>query len=473
MNHYIFVNIMIPHLWAFSKKFSFGFARATVFDSKYAGRYDSVMLKAVIAVLLSVILPGALLLSGCQETPTTTASPAGMRGLPAVRLNFRYEADVPAPALTTANPGASEINPAIQADFDSTRTFELLDRTLPSPDKKYVLAVYRHIADAQSEYRLDMYSPDGKLIRKVTSDAMAVHFPDTIVWSPDSTTLAFVAMIRAAPTGSPTPTSGMQIPAVENPAVEDLGQTPTPEVSPVPTPAAPTGILTFRTEQIYTCLADGSGVKPLTDTEGLIYFYYAWSPDSTMLVSLAATAREWRYLEILSANKPEAMVPQGRPRVIEKNGRERRLDDNQTAVRPVWSPDSTKVAVAYGQQIRIYDAAGVNPTQAAIPLRNQLLISSQAYDRLQQRASQSSDGNINTQPQANATPEQPVSTLPDEKLLVSYNPIVEIAWTADDLLYFQTAYLRLMRNPADNVRSFSRWHRLVLSPQPLETPRTN
>src|SRR5205085_11551401 len=115
--------------------------------------------------------------------------------------------------------------------------------------------------------------------------------------------------------------------------------------------------------------------KALTENEGLIYFYYAWSPDSSMLAALATTAREWKYLDVLTSSKGEIMTPQGRPRVIEKNGRERRLDDNQTPVRPVWSPDSAKIATAFDNQIRIYDAVGTNPSQAAIPLRNQLLLS--------------------------------------------------------------------------------------------------
>jgi hypothetical protein len=56
--------------------------------------------------------------------------------------------------------------------------------------------------------------------------------------------------------------------------------------------------------------------------------------------------------------------------------------------------------------------------------------------------------------------------LPDEKSLVSYNPIVEIAWAQEDLIYLETAYLKRMKNEPDNVTSFARWHRLVLSPQP-------
>lgn len=111
--------------------------------------------------------------------------------------------------------------------------------------------------------------------------------------------------------------------------------------------------------------------------------------------------------------------------------------------------------------MRIYDAAGVNPTQAAIPLRNQMLLSAKAYDESMARAS---DTNVD----ANTTPSvQPVepSILPDEKSLVSYNPIVEMVWSADDLLYVKTAFVRRALNEADSAVSFLRWHRIVLSAQ--------
>jgi hypothetical protein len=431
---------------------------------------------------LAISLYSALLLTGCQNDlfePQNPAAPA-LKDMPAVRLNYRYEADVPAPSADTVNPG-EERNAAIQADFDSSRPLELLERTLSSPDKQRVLVVYHRISDTPLEYRLDLYSPDGKLIKKLTSDAMAVHFPDTIVWSPDSSSLAFVAMTRAAqpePGTSPSPGSVLSSPTPSpEPPSPDETETPADDtntdvpVTPAePTPAAPTGILTFRTEQIYICNADGSGVRPVTQNEGLIYFYYAWSPGSTMLTALATSSREWRFLDLMAASKSEIMTPQGRPRIIEKNGRERRLDDNVTAVRPVWSPDSAKVATAFDTQIRIYDANGTNPTQAAIPLRNQLLISSQAYDLDQQRKLRSeSDENVNA---ASPTPVDQLSTLPDEKLLVSYNPIVEISWPSADLLYLKTAYIRRMQNPAESAMSFARWHRLVLTPQAAQAVPT-
>ena len=139
-----------------------------------------------------------------------------------------------------------------------------------------------------------MYSPDGKLLRKLTSDTMAAHFPETIRWSPDSTTLAFVAILRVfqtpATTPATTPENATQPVTDVNantaePANTETQQTVAPSPATAPTPAAPTGILAFRTEQIYICNADGGGVKPLTQDDGLKYFYYAWSPDSTMLVA--------------------------------------------------------------------------------------------------------------------------------------------------------------------------------------------
>lgn len=429
--------------------------------------------------MIGGLLSAVLFVHGCgNNAGNANVAPAGsLKETPAVRLNFRYEGDVPAPTLDASKSSDAERNAAIQNDFDTNRPQELLDRTLTSPDAKHVAAVYHRVTDLQAEYRIDMYSPDGKLMKKVTSDSMAVHFPDTLLWSPDSNSLAFVAMLRAltpAPSASPSPGSAANAqapmatatPAEANTAANTNTEPPGPEATPTfaPTPPPPTGILLFRTEQIYVVAADGTGTRPLTENEGLIYFYYAWSPDSTMLAALAVTSREWKYMDITSASKGEMLIPQGRPRVIEKNGRERRLDDNLTAVRPVWSPDSAKVALAFGNQIRLYDAVGVSPTQAAIPLRNQLLFSSQAYDRNLQRQTSGADPNSNSTPEPPVNPDES-ATLPDEKLLVSFDPIVELAWTAPDLLYLKTAYIRRMRNEADSVTSYARWHRLALTTQ--------
>lgn len=423
-----------------------------------------------------VLIFYAILLWGCQggAVRQQNIAPGSLAEVPAVRLNFRFEPDVPGPS--EAVKPAEERNAAVQSDFDQSRPQELLDRTLLSPDKKRVLAVYHRSSDVQAEFRLDMYLPDGKLLHKVTPDTMAVHFPDTIVWAPDSSAVAFVGMIRA---GSDEAQAAPTVPTVETPPTaasnantaggEETNETTT-AASPSATPLAPTGILTFRTEQIYICNAEGEGTKAITQNEGLIYFYYVWSPDSTMLAALAATAREWQYLSYQADTKGEAFTPMGRPRIVERNGRERRLDDALTAVRPVWSPDSSKVAEGFETQVRIYDAGGTSPTQAAIPLRNQLLISSQAYDREEQQKLQAANTEGSPaagQPAANQpTPPLQPNTLPDEKSLVSFNPITDLQWTSPDLLYLRTAYIKRMKNEADSVQSFARWHRLVLTPQP-------
>ncbi|MGQ0541852.1 MAG: hypothetical protein ACT4O9_08380 [Blastocatellia bacterium] len=415
--------------------------------------------------------------AGCSKSTQQNGGglPSHLSEVPSVRLNYRYEADVPAPTDTSKGAIVEEKNPSVQNDFDQNRPQELLDKTITSPDGKRILAVYHKPNDLSSEFRLDMYSADGKLLNKITSDLMAVHFPDTIRWSPDSANLALVAMLRGAQsedddlpnlsdTGDKTITDSSSISNSNVNADANL-ETSNTNTPPAATPTPPVGVLTFRTEQIYICNADGMATKPITQNEGLIYFYYAWSPDSSALAALAATAREWTYLSQLAESKGEIFVPVGRPRIVEKTGRERRLDDALTAVQPVWSLDSSKVACAFDTQLRIYDAGGNSPTQAAIPLKNNLLISSQAFDLEQADKLQVS----NTQPDSaqNVKPSnaQVASTLPDEKTLVSFNPIVGLNWLSDDTLYFQTAFIKQMKNEADSVTSFPRWHRLILTPQ--------
>lgn len=429
---------------------------------------------------LARLIFAAILLSafGCQKSifEGPTVAPASLRDVAALRLNFRFESDVPAPPDTIGqNPQSEERNAAVQADFDQNRQQELLDKTILSPDKQRVLAIYHAPSDQPAEFRLDMYSPDGKLIKKITYNGMAVHFPDTIVWSPDSKSLAFVGMIRAGlPGGQPLPTpadnanANANTQAAPSPAPDaNVNANTATEATPAePAPQQPQGeqpqpVLTLGTEQIYICNSDGGDLKLVTQNQRLIYFYFVWSPDSSMLAALAATPNEWRLLEYQAREiRKEIFVPFGRLRLVEKTGRERLLDDNLTKVRPVWSPDSAKVAIAFETQIRVYDAIGNQPTQAAIPLENQLRISSKAYDEELLRKEQGGDANAAPAP-VNAN----VSTLPDPSSLVSYSPFVELRWTEPEMLYAQTGYVRLFRNEAENVRSYMRWHRLVFSPQ--------
>ena len=427
-------------------------------------------------------------LPGCGRNvfKSPTVAPATLRDVPAQRLNYRFEPDVPPPTAEN-NPQTQERNAAVQADFDNNRPLQALYKTIVSPDKQRILAIYNKIEDSPTEYRLDMYAADGRLVRKITPNGMAVHFPDTIIWSPDSTALAFVAMVRAASPGSKennadsntavNPETAANTAADSNLNTENTETNSSPPAAPTSDAAEPPPVLTFRTEQIYLCNSDGDGLKPVTQNEGLIYFYYVWSPDSSALAALAAKFNEWRYLQFQAADKGEVFVPFGRPRLVEKTGRERRLDDAPTQVRPVWSPDSSKVAVAFDKQVRIYDASGETPTQAAIPLRNELLSSSQIYDRQQQLKQESVNENgnanaANTANTVNAPVDNSISTLPDESTLVSFNPIINLDWEQDELLYLQTGYVREFTS-GDGSRSYLRWHRLIFSPQAVALGNSN
>lgn len=442
-----------------------------------------------------LFLLAVVALAGCSGTPEQPAAPPGpaaLKEVPSVRLNYRYEPDVPPPA-DNRRAAAEERSPAVQADFDNNRIEELLDKTVTSPDGKRVAAVYHRPSDRLAEFRLDMYASDGRLLKKISADAMGVQFPDTIVWSPDSGTVAFMAKTRTvddpmtmpSPANGPTASTPSPSPSANANSNANEGQpTGDPEANAnaglpaaAPTPAAPANVLTFRTEQIYTVNAEGEGLKPLTQNEGLIYFYFVWSPDSTMLAALAATGREWQVLEARADQMKEQFVPLGRPRVIEKNGRERRLDDGLTAVQPVWSPDSAKIACAFNDQVRIYDSRGDTPTQAAILLRNSLLLSSQAYDRDQATKLNVDPANVNTNTAANSNvngnananvpaTNLPPSALPDPNTLVSFNPIISLNWLTEDQLYFQTAFVKRFKNESDSLMSYARWHRLILTPQP-------
>ncbi len=437
--------------------------------------------------LLFTLLASAV---GCQKPifNKETVAPANLRDVPSLRLNFRFEADVPAPA-TNNQAQLEERNATVQNDFDQSRSLEIFDKSITSPNKQQILVVYHKIEDLQGDFRLDMYSADGKILQKITHDGMAVHYPDTIVWSPDSGSVAFTAKARVVQANNnPLSENQPKPPESDNAANTETNsnietnndlQNTNAAVTPTPNIEQPKAVLTFRTEQIYICDANGGDLKPLTQNEGLVYFYFVWSPDSSNLAALAATLNDWNFINYQADVKGEVFVPFGRPRLIEKNGRERRLDDNLTAVRPVWSPDSAKIADAFDTQVRIYDAIGDAPTQAAIPLRNQLLISSKTFDEQLQlkepegnantNVNANSNGNKNTNLNANQTLSppinQPIGSLPDPGSLVSFNPIINLEWTEDKLLYFQTGYVKNFKEGTNNVQSYLRWHRLAFSPQ--------
>lgn len=403
--------------------------------------------KFISIVFLAVILASF----ACQQPEITKqiVRPSSLRDVPAQRLSYRYEPDVSAPPDAVQTQMQGKLT-AIQADFDQNRSIDTLYKTVLSPDKQRVLAIYNRSTDEKQEFRLDLYDASGKLLRKVTPEGLSLVFPDIVTWSPNSETFAFAGSRRiSAPNQeiiqeAPTPPS---LEEENQNANVDAATSPSPAVSP--SPSAP--VLTFRTEQIYLATRDGADLKPLTQKEGLIYFYFTWSPDGSMLASLAAKENEWQAMEMQAASRGEALRPLGRPRLLEKNGRERLLDDNLSEVHPVFSPDSSKAAIAYRTDIRIYDAVGNQPTSAAIPLQVLLLTSSQAFDERQKGG---------TAPTTNSA----VTTLPTDQPPASFNPIVALRWSQDEALYFQTGFVKDFAN-GEPVRSFMRWHKLNLSPQ--------
>lgn len=93
-----------------------------------------------------------------------------------------------------------------------------------------------------------------------------------------------------------------------------------------------------------------------------------------------------------------------------------------------------------------------------------MLLSSQAYDQEQARKLGQANPD-DPQAESSANSNTAASTLPDPNTLVSFNPIVALHWPSNDLLYFQTAFIKRMLNEMESVSSFPRWHRLILTPQ--------
>ncbi len=405
-----------------------------------------------------------------------------LQNVPSQRLSYSVDTDALPPLEPEQLSTADERVAAVQADFDQNRPQELLDKTLPSPDKQRVLAIYHRAGDKETAFRLDMYAGDGKLIGHVSPDSMAISLPDSIAWAPDGSAAAFIGVTREqsqtpAAADAPTP------PEVEssdnapnmgaNTGANIDGNVPANNSGNANTnvPASPTQtsapIKLFANEQIYTCNKDGADLKYISQRDTLIYFYLLWSPDSTMLATLACTPAEWKYGELASKTRAEEFRPFGRPRLIEKIGRERLLDDNLTVVHPVWSPDSAKMACAFDKDIKIYDGVGEMPTIAAIPLRIPLLTSSQRFDQLLREELKSSGNSnaISNLPAPTPTPEQGVQVMPNESDLVSFNPIVELRWVDEKTLYFKTGYIKEMLDSRYSSYSYMRWHKLNLSAQ--------
>src|SRR6266849_2457132 len=307
-----------------------------------------------LAMFLSLICLALLLLTAAcrDDADPQRVRPRQLRDVPARALAFNFQADVEPPAGLTGEEGKTVA--AIQQDFDTRRKDDALLRTVPSPDGQRALALYGTVDEPAQTFRIDLYSADGNFLRNVTPPNLAVVFQDSVAWSADSSFIAFVGRksLQAEPSPTPVEPFAPTLPS----ASPDL-PVPSPTVAPLFAPLA-----VFNTEQVYLCNRDGYDLKPLTSRDGLIYFALAWAPDTHALVALACKESEWQ------AREKAFKMPAGRPRLISLAGDERLLDDALAEASPVWSPDSSKVATAFGADIGFYDAAGKAPTQARIEL---------------------------------------------------------------------------------------------------------
>ena len=373
-----------------------------------------------------------LSLNGCRQISSRlSVRPRALRDVPAARLAFRLEPDISEEVLppSLVNEVLDEPLASVKQDFDTRRKDEALLRTVPSPDGQRALALYDPGGLPSDEFKLDLYASDGRFLRNLLPENLSGAFLSTAVWSPDGQWIAFIGRKTEKPQPTPTPPDELNMPTAPAPG-DNTNAAATPTVQPL-LPAVPM----FTTEQVYLCDRDGFNLRPLTTREGLVYFSLAWAPDGHALTALACTEAE------LAARINENKLLAGRPRLIDRNGQERLLDDQLMDALPVWSPDAAKVATASDTDVLIYDAVGEQPTGARLSLHDQLLTASTAYDA--QRLSKGGQ----------------VSVVP-----LSFNPIVRLEWTQPETLLAQTGFVRIYQNN-EEVHRYPRWHVLHLSPQ--------
>lgn len=371
--------------------------------------------------------------AGCKSViERQDVRPRVLRDVPARNLAYRLSPDMPLPGhLNTDELPDKDVN--VANAFAAKRENDALLRTIASPDGKRVLALYNADNEPSSAFRIDLYNSDGEFLRNLIPPDLSCLFQETVAWSPDGRFINFIARKRVSPSPTPTPPNQPEPEPIPSPVGSPVAS---PSIAPLFPPVA-----SFNTEQIYICNRDGYDLKPLTSREGLIYFYFAWAPDSHAMVALACKEEEW------NAREQQYKLPAGRPRLIMPDGTERLLDDELTDAQPVWCPDASKIATAFDTDVAIYDAGGSTPTQGRVPLGDQLIAASVIYE--EKSGTKKAGANENANSGASPPP--------------SFNPIVRLQWPSPEMIYFQTAYVRVM--PSETINTFQRWHQLNLSAQ--------
>src|SRR5205814_10171186 len=127
-------------------------------------------------------------------------------------------------------------------DFDTRRHDDALLRTVASPDGQRALALYGTADEPAQTFRIDLYSADGNFLRNITPPTLAVVFQDAVVWSADSSFIAFVGRKSLKAEASPTPAEELAPIAAASPGASAV---PTSSVLPAFAP-----VTVFNTEQI-------------------------------------------------------------------------------------------------------------------------------------------------------------------------------------------------------------------------------
>src|ERR1044072_2330375 len=153
---------------------------------------------SALTILLTVFF-----VSSCKSVnDRQDVRPKILRDVPARNLAYRLSPDVTSPA-PEIDDSLEKLGP-VATDFSTKRKDEALLRTVVSPDKRRVLALYATADETSSTFCIYLNHSNGQFIRNLIPPYIACVFPETVTWSVDGSFINFIARKRVMP--SPTPT---------------------------------------------------------------------------------------------------------------------------------------------------------------------------------------------------------------------------------------------------------------------------